>query len=187
VPPVRLAFDFLRPQRALRQPNRWLGALLLAAGLAALLASMDRYQSEVADVEALESRVERLRARQVHVKAASSQPVPAAVQAGLRQAGLAAGQLAVPWERLWRAIEESRGDDIALLSIALDPARGDIGLSGEARSFPVLSAFADALAEHGAFERVTLTQHKLSDGSPPVVVRFELRLAWRAPAGEAGS
>lgn len=187
MPPARLAFDFLRPQRPLRAPSRLLGGALLVAGLLALLAAMDRYQGVLADADALEARVARLRARQDQAQATAARPLAPALQAGLRQAGLAAAQLAVPWEQLWRAIEACRGDDIALLAVALDPARGEIGLTGEARSFPVLSAFADALAGHGAFERVTLTQHKLSDGAPPVVVRFELRLAWRAPAAEGGS
>lgn len=185
MPYQRLALDFLGPQRPLRQPRRALGWGLLAAGLLGLAVSMDRYSDELAATDALASRIERLRARQAP-SGAPKPPTPA-VQAEFRQAGIAASQLAVPWERLWRAIEESRGEDIALLSVALDPARGDIGLTGEARTFPALSAFAKTLAEHGEFESVTLTQHKLSDGAPPVIVRFELRLVWRVPAPESGS
>ncbi len=183
--PTRLALDFAGPQRALRQTSRTLGWVLLAAGLIGLSVSINAYRTELAGIEAISSRVERLRARQA--QSLASKPLAPAVQAGLRQAGLVAGQLAVPWDSLWRAVEASRSDDIALLSVALDPARGEIGLAGEARTFPALSAFAKALAEHGEFDRVTLNQHKLSDGAPPVIVRFELRLVWRAPAVETGS
>lgn len=185
MPPLPLGFDFSRPQRALRQPRRALGWGLLAAGVLALLAAMDRYQTELDGVEAVAARVERLKLRQA--QAGATQALAPAVAAGLRQAGIGAGLLAVPWERLWRAIETSRGDAIALLSVDLDAGRADIALAGEARDFAALGEFTRALGEQGAFERVSLVQHKLSDGSPPAVVRFELRLTWRAPAAEAGA
>jgi len=185
MPPNPLILDFSSPQRPLRQPYRALGAGLLVAGVLTLLAALQDYQTELGDTAALAARVERLRSRQAQVVPANA--ISPILRAALKQAGLANAQLAVPWDRLFRAIEESRGDDIALLSLALDPARGDIGLAGEARDLPALSAFAQALSEHGEFADVTLSQHKLSDGVPPVIVRFELRLVWRAPAAEAGS
>ena len=152
----------------------------MAAGLIALLASMERFQTELAGTDELTARVARLRNHALPPSA--PQPIAPAVQAGFHQAGIIRSQLAVPWDHLWQAIEESRSDDVALLSVTLDTARGDIGLTGEARNFAALSAFAKALAKHDEFDGVTLNQHNLSDGSPPVVVRFELRLAWRTPA-----
>lgn len=69
---------------------------------------------------------------------------------------------------------------IALLSVKADAAKRELILSGEARDFTALSAFTSALSSIPIFQNISLVNDKLSAGNPPVVVAFDLRLAWRA-------
>ena len=181
----RLNFDFLNSQVPLRRPYRMLGWGLLTLGGIAMLASLSRYEAELARAEALAAQVEHLRTQRPAPIAPP--PIPPTLQTAFRQADHFAGQLAIPWNRLWNAIEACRSDDIALLTIELDPERSEIGLAGEARNMHAVDGFSQTLAESGAFSRVSLARHKLSDGPTAAVVRFELRLAWRAPHMEGGA
>ena len=93
-------------------------------------------------------------------------------------AGAAYARIMRPWGGMFHALESSRSDEIAILSLVADATRKEIALSGEAKDFAALSRFSDTLSGNPAFMKVELADHKLIDGAPRNLVRFELKLAW---------
>jgi hypothetical protein len=105
--------------------------------------------------------------------------VPAELSSQFDQAATAYAQIMTAWDELFRVLEASRGGDIALLSLSADSAKKEFILTGEAKDFGSLSKFSDTLSANPLFRRVALSNHKLSEGAPPIVVKFDLMLAWR--------
>ena len=172
----RLALDFASAQRTLAGPKRYLELALFLCGVVALglVGWKNEQQSEInatlrAQRDQLAARVQR---RQ------PLQQLPAEMSAQFEQAATAHAQITTAWDDLFRALEASRGSDIALLSLNADATRREFALGGEARDFAALSAFSDRLSSDPLFGRVALSNHKLSEGAPPVVVKFELILTW---------
>ena len=174
----RLSLDFASAQRALAGPKPYLGAgLLLAGALALAMVAWNNDQQAEANAA--------LRAQRDHAaaRAQRQQPreqVPAELSARFDQASAAYTQVMTAWDELFQALETSRSGDIALLSLSADSARREFVLTGEAKDFGALSKFSDTLSGSPLFRQVALSNHKLSEGAPPIVVKFDLMLAWRA-------
>lgn len=173
----RLSLDFASAQRNLVRPKPTLGFGLLLTGalVLALVAAQNSQQIEIN--AALRAERDQLAARLQRQK--PQQAVPAELSAQFDQAAAAHARIMTAWDDLFQALERSRGGEIALLSLAADSARREFALSGEAKDFAALSNFADTLSANPLFRRTTLSNHKLSEGAPPVVVKFDLVLAWR--------
>jgi hypothetical protein len=172
-----LSLDFASAQRTLAGSAPYLGmGLLLAGTLALAIVAWNHEQQIEANVtlraqrDQLAARVQR---RQPH------EQVPADLSAQFDQAAAAYAQITTAWDELLHALETSRSSEIALLSLTADASKQEFALSGEAKDFGALSRFSDTLSSNPVFRRVALANHKLSEGAPPVVVKFELMLAWR--------
>lgn len=178
----RLSLDFASAQRPLAGPRLGLGLALLAAGAIALGAAGWEYYEQTLANASLQARRDQLAERVERKRPAALLSPDLALQA--EQAGAAYAQLQVPWEEIFHALEAARGADIALLSLSADAGKQEIALSGEARDFAALSAFADTLSASPLFRKASVANHKFSDGAPPIVVKFDLALGWRRPGGE---
>jgi Tfp pilus assembly protein PilN len=179
----RLSLDFASEQRDLTAWNPALGLALLLAG--ALLFGIVAWDSRsLADEKInLQDRLDTLtrRTQQLH----NHEPIPAGLITQIEQANTVYALLQTPWEEIFTALETVLGkapNDIALLSVKADAAKQELTLSGEARDFAALSAFTAALSAVSIFQNVSLADDKLSTGSPPVVVTFDLHLTWRGKA-----
>ncbi|MBI2319913.1 MAG: PilN domain-containing protein [Betaproteobacteria bacterium] len=178
----RLSLDFANAQRPLASPRLGLGLALLAAGAIALGVAAWEYREQTLANASLQERRDQLAERVERRRPAALISPEIAAQA--EQAGAAYAQLRAPWEEVFHALEAARGAEIALLSLSADAGKREIALSGEARDFAALSAFADTLSASPPFRKATLANHKFSDGAAPIVVKFDLALGWRRPGGE---
>jgi hypothetical protein len=172
-----LSLDFASAQRPLAGPKPYLGFGLLLAGALVLATVAWENDRQIEANTALRAQRHQLAAR-LHRQQPREQ-VPAELSAQFDQAATAYAQIMTAWEDLFRALEASRSGDIALLSLTADSAKQEFALSGEAKDFGALSKFSDTLSSNPLFRRVALSNHKLSEGAPPIVVKFDLMLAWR--------
>ncbi len=173
----RLSLDFASAQRALAGPKPYLGFGLLLTGALVLALVAWKHDQQVEANAALRAQREQLAAR-LHRRHPREQ-VPAELSAQFDQAATAYAQIMTAWDDLFQALETSRSGEIALLSLTADTAKQEFALSGEAKDFGALSKFSDTLSASPMFRRVALSNHKLSEGTPPIVVKFDLMLAWR--------
>lgn len=180
---ARLSLDFASAQRTLAGPRLSLGLALLAAGAVALGIAAWEYREQTLTNDSLRARRDQLELRLQRQKPAKL--VSPELAAQFDQAGAAYAQILTPWEEIFRALEAARGANIALLSLTADAGKGEISLAGEAKDFAALSGFADTLSASPRFRKAALVNHKFSDGAPPIVVKFDLALAWRRADGEA--
>jgi len=173
----RLQLDFATRQRSVAASRPKLRIALLAAGIAVLGGVVWELGKQTDDNTLLAARRETLTSR--HQRRQTPEPVSTELAGQFDQANAAHAQLIAPWEDILHGLEQARNEEIGLLALIADAARQEITLSGEAKDFAALSAFADRLASNALFQKVTVTNHKLSDGAPPVTVRFDLQLRWR--------
>lgn len=178
----RLALNFSGKQRSLQVWNPLLGGALLLSGIIALGIAGYEYNRQLslnADLQGeyagLQDRTQRQR---------NNVPLSPSVVAELEQANIAYELTRTPWEKIFTALEAARDahpDDIALLAIRIDASKLELSITGEAKDFAALSAFTSALSGSPEFQNVSLTNDKLSVGSMPIVVVFDLRLNWTKP------
>lgn len=177
----RLSLNFAAKQRSLTAWNPALGFALLLAGVLALGIAAWDYRQKMDEKTGLQDRRDALHQRTQRLH--NSAPIPADVAAQVEQANTAYALTQTPWEEIFTALEAARGKapgGIALLSVKADTAKREITLTGEAKDFTALSAFTSALSDISIFQNISLTNDKLSTGSPPIVITFDLRLTWRA-------
>lgn len=174
---ARLSLDFASAQRTLAGPTPYLGIGLLLAGALVLVAVAWKHEQQIEANGAVRAQRDQLASR-LHRQQPQEQ-VPAELSSQLDQAATAYAQIVTAWDDLFQVLETSRSSEIALLSLTADTAKQEFVLSGEAKDFGALSKFSDTLSASPLFRRVALSNHRLSEGSPPIVVKFDLMLAWR--------
>jgi Tfp pilus assembly protein PilN len=175
-----LSLDFASKQRSLTARKVFPGIVILLAGILSISSIFWQYQHQQAIKSGLQARLGSLKqhAQKLH----TNTPLPPELLTQIEQANLVYAQIQTPWEKIFTALESSRvksANDIALLSIKADATKRILTLTGEARDFNALNKFTGTLSDSATFENTVLTNDKLSTGSPPIVVNFELRLTWR--------
>jgi len=133
----------------------------------------------------LEAEAGMLEARLAAVSASTPTRVtsPAPREEELLAARAVARSFAVPWPRLFAALEAVPRDALGLTGIEPDPAGGTARVSGEARDYPSILTYVARLAEQPGLERVHLVRHEQRaprPGGQPW--HFEVLLTWSARA-----
>ena len=88
-------------------------------------------------------------------------------------------ELALPWDRLFGALEACAGPDVSLLTLTPAPARHQLTLSGEARNLAALLDFLRRLQGNGNFAGVYLRDHHVDAADPLQPVRFSVQADWK--------
>jgi hypothetical protein len=101
------------------------------------------------------------------------------------QAEAAAGaitRLSVPWNALYRSLEDSVDDSVSLLSVLTSLEKDEVRLNGEAKDFDALGSYLRRLNDSGSFSDARLLGHQVrqSDAQKPVV--FSIAAHWRRPS-----
>lgn len=172
----RLHLDYRRPPRT--------GApvllLLLVTVLSVLVAEQYRDLTEV--LSEREAQAMQLRRQLTHQTAPRVRPDERATAKEMKQAAVVSARLSLPWDGLLRGIERTaqrREQDVALLSIRPDARRGIVKITGEARDFAGMIAYARALAQDESVNDVYIESHQIRQQDPQRPVRFELAARWR--------
>jgi Tfp pilus assembly protein PilN len=161
-------------------PPRWPGyALLTVASLGAVLVSSQYFHTarSLTDAESAASRLERrvLRQRDTTATASSVMPKDSALA---QRAAEVTRRLATPWERLFKALETFRHQNIALLSVEPDAINGTVRITAEAKDTAAMLAYVEDLRESGLLANVTLSAHQVMPENPLKPVRFSFGGQW---------
>ena len=169
----RIAFDY-----APRKPRR--GRLLLAAGVlsAAVVAYMyatladEKTQWEaVAEKAAPPSRANSSTAR--------TDIAGAQLRQEIEQANDVIRRLSLPWNELFKAMEDSTIDKVALLSVQPDAQQRIVNLNGEARAYADVLTYMTRLDSTRALTKVRLLNHEVKRDDPQRPVAFTVTARWR--------
>lgn len=165
-----------------RRRTGWLSILLLAAGLAAGSYLVIHFFTVQAAVNMLEARQAAI-ARQTQ---RTSRPAhlytrdPQQLRAEIKDANEVLLQLSLPWAALFKDIEASQQQHVALLSIVPDAPRQVIKISGEARDLTDVLGYLRNLQKAKSLKSVYLQNHKIDLRAAEKPVRFTILASWAA-------
>jgi hypothetical protein len=167
------------------KPLPWLGQLLLATALAALVLLHGYYQDlkqRSAIWEAKVDHIARLSSSRVRAERPLSEAMARAQMLEVQQANQVLRQLSLPWNALFKAVETSAGSDVALLALEPDTQKGTVRISGEAKHLDAVLDFVKRLGTREVFTSVFLQNHQLQQQDPQRPVRFTLLAVWKLAA-----
>ena len=167
-----LALDFKQT------PRQWsvLGLLVLLIGALLLAYVANTERNLTGQIEIAEARLDRLAKRG---NITTVQPVDTTqLQQEIRQANEILQQLSLPWDVLFKAVEPTGEQDIALLSIQPNVDKRIVRLTGEAKNFKALLAYLTFLEHSKTLNNVYLTSHEVRTKDAEKPVYFALMANW---------
>ncbi len=172
-----LELDYL--QQGAAGGLRWGGIALLALAAVVGAKQADLYFSAKREVGELELRRSRLESRQgADVKMA----LPEATVREIQRANDVIEQIALPWDRLFRAVESAAGDKVGLLGITPDPKTGSVEVAGEAADLNAMFDYVKRLQRQPSLTGVYLLNNKLNDQDQQHPIRFTVTASWMEKA-----
>ena len=160
-----------------------LDVALMAMGvgiLAVMLVTCFEMSSELQETRGQVEDLQLMSKRRVTASQAGTADNGADAEAG--RASAIRRQLNLPWDQLFNAIEASKGDSIALLSIAPDAQLRQLKLAGEAKSFADMLEYVKRLSGISMFESAYLLDHGLARQGSGEIVRFTIVATWKSPS-----
>ena len=162
----RIELDFVRRRPA----SRWAGRVLLAVALG-MAGEMAYTFVQLQDaVRANEAVVARAQPRKSTAPAASAEEVAAAKET--------VDRLALPWTRLFAALEGAASDQVALLAIEPDTKSGTVTISGDSKDYLAALTYVLNLSRSDALSKVELVRHEVKQNDPQKPVSFSIQAAW---------
>jgi hypothetical protein len=169
-------FDLVALPRGLR----WLRALLLLAGVAALSAVLAYRQIVLAPERAL-------RQQQVQAELAKLGGVPVVatmkpleLSQAWAHAHAVSVQLGLPWQNFFAQLgQATKNGEVAFISIEPDSQKGHVVLVAEARTLEAMLQFVNQLQASADFSSVVLQSHAINQNVPEKPVRFRVSASWR--------
>lgn len=158
-----------------RRFGLWLGivALALAAIIGAKLA--DLYVTAKREAVQLEARIARNGAPRLPRPSAA---LPESVVREIQRANDVIEQIALPWDRLFRAVESAASEKVALLSITPDQKSGTVQVGGEAAGLGAMFDYVKRLQLQPSLTHVYLVNQKINEQDPQHPVRFTVTASW---------
>jgi Tfp pilus assembly protein PilN len=89
------------------------------------------------------------------------------------------GRLSLPWNELFRSIEDAAMDRVALLSVQPQPQQRLITLHGEAGSYADVLQYIERLDSSRTLSRARLLSHRVKSEDPRHPVDFMIAANWR--------
>lgn len=171
-----LRLDFQNNRRRPAWPNL---ALLVGGLVTALVLAIHSVTvfSEIRQVEANQAAFERKSHRNALDPRLASLDAQQ-LRAEVKEANEVLAHLALPWETLFRDIESSPGDHVALLSIEPDPEKRAIKISGEAKDFDAMLGYLRVLQKKESLTGVYLQSHHIEQRTAEKPIRFVLVASW---------
>lgn len=96
----------------------------------------------------------------------------------LREADRIAGALTLPWDSLFRSVEEASDEHVALLVLQPDPGKRELGISGEAKDYDAILAFVTRLDRREGLRNVHLVKHEVREDDPQRPLFFSIVAGW---------
>jgi len=164
----RIELDFVRRRPA----SRWAGRVLLAAALGVAGEMGFTYvqlERTVNTNEAIVARAASSNARKP-VQRVSPEEVAAARET--------VDRLALPWSKLFAALEGAANEHVALLAIEPDTKSGTVTISGDSKDYLSALTYVLNLSRNDALSHVQLVRHEVKQNDPQRPVSFSISAAW---------
>lgn len=171
-----ISLDYQRHRRA----SGWLDFLVLLGGLAVAASVGIHYMETAAAIGSLEAKQSALErtadppATDPRLTALDAQQLRAEV----KQANEVLAQLTLPWDTLFKDIDSSQKDQVALLAIEPDPAKHVIKIMGEAKDLDAMLGYIRFLQKKESLTGVYLQSHHIEQQTAEKPVRFALLASW---------
>lgn len=169
-----IAIDFARPNHQTKS-----GWGLLITGLMMLVASLAVYQLIASKVATLETTQAAL-AKQLAAKTAAMVTVPVN-PVTLKRWTAAQTELSMPWENLFGALEQSRMDEVALLSVEPNPNTRTMRVAAATKEYESVLTYVERLSNRDLFENVVLVSHQTDPTDSNMPIRFVVEAQWKRP------
>ena len=157
-----------------------LGWVLLGAGLTAACAALLLYASLADQSEQWEQVVRKAARRHAGPGAPRADPEDRRrLLLQVEDANQVIGRLSLPWNELFRSIEDAAMERVALLSFQPQPQQRLITLHGEARSYADVLEYMERLDSSRTLSRARLLSHRVKSEDPRHPVDFTIAANWR--------
>jgi hypothetical protein len=156
--------------------RRSAGALLLAAGAVAVFLVAYWHADLQAKALALESRVSDLE-RQATGLGGVDIRIDDSTGQEIQRANEVIDQLALPWDRLFRAVEGVAVGQVTLLGIAPDAKTGTVQIRAQTVDSEAMFAYVQRLENQSELADVYLLEHQREKRGP---LRFVVTASWLA-------
>lgn len=161
-----LDLDFARTRAT---PAGWV--LLGLATFVAVDTGMS-YRQLASQVAAVEARLDR------HGGHGSRLARSEKDETALRDADRVARSLMLPWDSLFRSLEQATDERVALLALQPDARKREISISGEAKDYDAVLAFVTRLDQREGLRDVHLVRHELREDDPQHPMYFSILASW---------
>lgn len=168
-----LDLDFRR-RRPAAPGARWAILVLALAFTAHLGVSYYGVRKAIAQNDARLAEARRSMDGATRAALASPAPTPDEV----RLARDTIQRLAMPWDKLFRALESTASDKVALLAIEPEPKSGTVLISGEATDYRAILDYVSQLGRVENLERPHLVRHERHRDDPQQPVAFSIAASW---------
>jgi Fimbrial assembly protein (PilN) len=159
--------------------SRFVGLRLaaLVIGLAAAVITWQLHQSKQAELTALEAGTAQL--KQVKkIQPTVKQTNVAIAPEKLRELQETVNVLAMPWDSLFEAIENTQNKDVTLLSLEPNPKKQQLMLTGEAKNLQIALQYVAQLQKQSVLSQVFLQKHSVDESNVSKPVRFTVQTQW---------
>jgi hypothetical protein len=156
-----------------RGRSPWPARVLVGVALALSLDLASSYRELRGAIELNEARLARAEPRGAPRRSVTPEEL-AAVRETL-------DRLAMPWERLFKALEAAASDEVALLGIEPDPKSGSVVISGDGKDYLAALTYVLNLGRSEALSRVQLVRHERKSNDPQGAVSFTVSANWSEP------
>ncbi len=160
------------------RPFPWAGAALFVLAVAVLGGAAVHYRATLEQTvywEGQSGQLDRASRRQ----ATLSQRDLADQALEIKHANEVLGQITLPWDNLFQAVEGAAGKDVALLTIEPDAEKRQVKISGEGKNMAAVLNYMAHLAAQDSFSGVYLQSHEVQRRERENPVRFALVVIWK--------
>jgi len=171
-----LSLDFIQSSRRRRRS----GLVLLCAGLVAALTVASWREDLRSKTQAIESQVARLE-RQASGIGPRESRIDESVGQEIQRANEVIDQLALPWDRLFRAVEGVAAGEVTLLGIAPDAKSGTVQISAETSDSEAMFDYVSRLEQQSELANVYLLTHQRQKRVGPRPLHFVVTASWIEP------
>ncbi len=155
----------------------WLRLVALAIGLLAVAITWQTYhnqQIEMAKLESALNQFKQVKQMQPSVTQAVVTIAPEKIKELLDMANV----LAMPWNGLFEAIEDTENKDVVLLSLEPNIKKQQLMMMGEAKNLQVALQYVAQLQKQPVLTQVFLQKHNVDESNVSKPVRFTVLARW---------
>ena len=163
-----LRIDFARSAAA----PPWLGWGLLAVSLAVAALLGAQFRDASTELARLEDRAERLRARDARAAPGADLQSARSLREELQRARAVTHQLALPWGRLFQAVEGAAASRVALIALQPETGQSAVRITAEAHDLAEALEFVRRLQATRQLAGVHLASHQVRTEDARRPVRF---------------